>query len=633
MIHADRFPLRRRVLALCAAAATGFSLVVPANAAIVAKPVEHSAENAGLKLTPLGTYESGIYAESAAEIVAFHPASKRILTVNAVSGEVDILDASDAANPQKVSTVSVGGDKEINSVAVRRDGLAVAAVQQADKTQQGEALFFDVSTGKELGRVGVGSLPDNVHITADGSYALLANEGEPSNELNATGDDYAVDPEGSVSVIALPKTVSAPTEADARIADFRAFDGTTLPEGVRVFGPEAHDAKPSIDFEPEYITSADGVAYVTIQEANAIAVLDIASATVTKILPAHITDHSQVPLDTSNKDGAAQLRTLGVKGLSMPDSIGAFKAGAKTYFATANEGDAREWGVAEDEGGTGVYTEETELKDLIKEGKVCEGALGDVVLDEVANKKVAGNLKVTNASGWNEEKGCFDEVYSYGTRSFSIYDEAGNVVFDSSSQFEEISAKLHAEAVLNHNADNESAEFDDRSDNKGPEPEALAIGKVGDKTYAFVGAERLGGIFVYDVTEPANAKFTTYVNNRDFSTDEFPQAGDLGPEGFAFVDKKDSPTGNYMLIVGNEVSGTTTTYDIKNLLPEPPADDKDDSDGGFSSGSAQGSSAGTVVGIFALIAAIVGMLFAPGVRDLILRVLPENLRSELEKYF
>lgn len=93
---------------------------------------------------------------------------------------------------------------------------------------------------------------------------------------------------------------------------------------------------------------------------------------------------------------------------------------------------------------------------------------------------------------------------------------------------------------------------------------------MGDKTYAFVGAERLGGIFVYDVTEPANAKFTTYVNNRDFSTDEFPQAGDLGPEGFAFVDKKDSPTGNYMLIVGNEVSGTTTTYDIKNLLPNLP---------------------------------------------------------------
>ncbi|HFG8782290.1 TPA: hypothetical protein ACGIZR_001824 [Corynebacterium striatum] len=166
-----------------------------------------------------------------------------------------------------------------------------------------------------------------------------------------------------------------------------------------------------------------------------------------------------------------------------------------SYALLTNEGDARKWGVAEDEGGTGVYTDETELKDLIKEGKVCEGTLGDVALNEVANKKVAGNLKVTNASGWNEE----------------------------------ISAKLHAEGVLNHNADNESAEFDDRSDNKGPEPEALAIGKVGDKTYAFVGAERLGGIFVYDVTDPANAKFTTYVNNRDFSTDEFSQAGDLIP--------------------------------------------------------------------------------------------------------
>ena len=79
--------------------------------------------------------------KSAAEIVAYHAASQRILTVNARSGEIDILDASDPTQPRKIGAISAGGDKEINSVAVRPDGLAVAAVQQADKTDSGEALF------------------------------------------------------------------------------------------------------------------------------------------------------------------------------------------------------------------------------------------------------------------------------------------------------------------------------------------------------------------------------------------------------------------------------------------------------------------------------------------------------------
>lgn len=587
--------------------------------------------------------------------MAFHPASKRILTVNAHAGQIDVLDASDPTKLTLIGSISAGEGKEINSVAVRPDGLAVAAVQQADKTEEGEALFFnaaaeDLATA-ELGRVMVGALPDNVHITADGGYALLANEGEPSNELNAEGTDYVTDPEGSVSVIKLPEGVEAPTQADARIADFSAFDGQPLPEGVRVFGPSGHDSKPSIDFEPEYITSQDGKAFVTLQEANAIGVIDIESATVEKILPAHIADHSTVPLDPSNKDDKAELRTIPVKGLSMPDSIGAFTAGGHTYFATANEGDAREWGVEEKDGGSGVYTDEVELKDVVEDGQVCEGALGDVDLDKLADKKEAGNLKLSNASGWNEEKGCFDELYAYGSRSFSIYDAEGNVVFDSGAEFEKITAELNEPGVFHHNADNESAEFDDRSDNKGPEPEALTIGTVGDRTYAFIGAERVGGIFVYDVTDPATSSFVTYVNNRDFSTDESAAAGDLGPEGFAFVDKADSPNGEYLLIVGNEVSGTTTVYSVEDLLAgdkddeekpdenpdENPGDDSQDQDDQNKDGQSSRPStaaiiAGSVIGAIAALAAAVGLLRAPGIRETVLSLAPAPLREQLEKF-
>jgi alkaline phosphatase len=619
------------------AACLALSCAPAANAHIVDNVLERSADDAAVKLSPIGSYEAGVMGKSAAEIVAYHAASQRILTVNAQSGKVDILDASDPTNPNKVASVSAGGDKEINSVTVRPDGLAIAAVQQADKTENGEALLFDAASGDELGRVPLGALPDNVHITKDGAYALTANEGEPSDELTADGTEYAKDPEGTVSVISLPDGVAAPSVADVRTADFRAFDGpdAELDPSIRVFGPENHHNKPSLDFEPEYISSADGKAYVTLQENNAIGVVDIASATVEKVLPAHIADHSVVPLDPSNKDGEAKLRTIPVHGLSMPDSIGAFQTNGQTYFATANEGDARDWG---------GYTDEVKLKELVEEGQVCDS----VDLPEgIEDKKYAGNLKLSNASGWNEEKGCFDGLYSFGSRSFSIYDAEGNVAFDSGSDFEEITKDIEG---LNFNADNEDPDFDDRSNNKGPEPEALTIGSVRDRTYAFIGMERVGGIFVYDVTDPAQAEFVTYTNNRDFTVDYDEDnvaatslAGDLGPEGLTFVSKEDSPTADALLIAGNEVSGTTTVFSVADLVggAQAEGDDADSDENGDDTPGASlpddgsgssfiGKGIGIIAGVIALGAMLSGVLhFMPQVADQFYKMLPEPIRQLL----
>ena len=202
--------------------------------------------------------------------------------------------------------------------------------------------------------------------------------------------------------------------------------------------------------------------------------------------------------------------------------------------------------------------------------------------------------------------------------------------------------------MFHHNASNDSAEFDDRSDNKGPEPEALTIGTVGERTYAFIGAERVGGIFVYDVTDPQNAKFETYVNNRDFSTDEFADAGDLGPEGFAFVDKKDSPNGEYLLLVGNEVSGTTTVYSVEDLLASDEDDDdssdNDNNDGNdgevkgddaaklASSYSSRGFLTGSLISIIAGVAVAAGVMTNPAIRDFVLGAVPAELRAQLEKF-
>lgn len=89
------------------------------------------------------------------------------------------------------------------------------------------------------------------------------------------------------------------------------------------------------------------------------------------------------------------------------------------------------------------------------------------------------------------------------------------------------------------------------------------MGTINGKTYAFVSLERMGGIMVYDVTNPEQPSFEVYQLDRDFSADpESGKAGDLGPEGLYFVSASESPSGKDLLIVGNEVSGTTAVYEI-----------------------------------------------------------------------
>ena len=537
--------LRRSAVALCAALATSVSLTAPAHAAIVDNPVVHSAPGAALSLAPIGTYETGIFDESAAEIVTYHAASQRVLTVNAQSGQIDVLDISDPTEPVKVASVDGGAGTTINSVDVRADGLAVATVEPATKTDAGTLLFFDAAAEQPvaLGEVAVGALPDMVTITADGAYALVANEGEPA-------EDYSVDPEGSVSVVSLPETVTAATDADVRTADFRAYNAPgALPEGVRVFGPEGTENTVAQNLEPEYITVQDGTAYVSLQENNALAVVDIETATVTDILPLGTVDHSVVPLDVSARDDQINITPWPVKGHLMHDSIASYEVSGVTYIVTANEGDARDW-----EG----YSEEARVKNLT----LCEDFNG-MTAEEIADLQKdenLGRLTVTTADGYNEERGCYDEIYSFGSRGFSIVDENGERVFNSDDQFERITALASPE---NFNSNHKEANLEGRSDDKGPEPEGVTLGEIDGRTYAFIGLERIGGIMVYDVTDPARATFVTYVNNRDFTAPaDSPEAGDLGAEGLVFIPAADSPNGENLVVVGNEVSGTTTIFEI-----------------------------------------------------------------------
>lgn len=217
-----------------------------------------------------------------------------------------------------------------------------------------------------------------------------------------------------------------------------------------------------------------------------------------------------------------------------PDAIGSYTAAGTTYLVTANEGDAREWG---------DYAEAVRAKDLGSDGRapVCADS---PVAGKLGNADL-GRLNVTIENGLDADRGCYEELYSFGGRSFAIWTTDGELVWDSGSSFEEVTA---AAAPEYFNSNHSESNLEGRSDDKGPEPESVTIGELSGRTYAFVGFERVGGIAAYDISDPASPTFVTYVNNRDFSQSvddggDLAMAGDLGPEGVAFIPADESPSG------------------------------------------------------------------------------------------
>jgi len=392
----------------------------------------------------------------------------------------------------------------------------------------------------------VGALPDMVKFSPDGHWLLVANEGEPDS-YNSTNPP-SIDPEGSVSVIDMS---AGAVNATVRTADFRAFNSGNLPAGVRIYGP---NATPAQDFEPEYIAvSADSTrAWVTLQENNALAVVDIPNGVVTDILPLGFKDHNQsgAGLDASDQDNAINIRPWPLKGIYCPDAIDAYNFRGATYLVMANEGDTREWpGFREDV-------------------RLSTRTLDPVAFPNGADLKRTNNLgrlAVSSVDGDLDGDGDLDEIYSYGARSFSVRDTGGNLIFDSGDQLERITAAAYP---TNFNASHGNNSFDNRSPSKGPEPEGVALGKVAGRMLAFIGFERIGGVAVYDVTNPFDVGFVDYVNTRNFAgAFNFATSGDLGPEGLHFISADDSPNGKPLLVVAHEVSGSTVIFQVNKLTP------------------------------------------------------------------
>lgn len=475
--------------------------------------------------------------EMGSEIVAFDKDTKKMFVTNGATNSIDVFSltygvSSKTTTMSKIDSFDLSEyGSSVQSVAAKDGKIAVAVGSSSKATIKGKVVIFDTN-GTLLSQTVVGYLPDMVTFNEDGTKIIVANEGEP----DATTGTY-VDATGSVGVITIASADSSENANGYAEVDFSKAILTSSSDGieVRLGGTPSNDK--ALDIEPEYITISGNYAYVTLQENNAIAKINISGTTPVLELVKSLGAKNYSTLNTIDieEEGQVLMKNYSeLYGLYMPDSISSYSVDSKTYLVTANEGDGREWLDSNDEV---VFADEAKISKL---------SLADAISSEYSSEN---DLKVITDMGKNSD-GKYEKLYTLGARSFSIWDENGTLVFDSGDEISKLTSKIMPKLF---NQDN--GEIDGRSGNKGVEPEALAVGKIGSKVYAFVGLERQNAIVVYDITSPEKAKFVKYIITEN--------DGDISPEGMKFVSKEDSPTGNALLMVSYEISGSTSVYEIK----------------------------------------------------------------------
>jgi len=508
-------------------------------------------------IVEFANFETGF--DGGSEVVVHE--NGQLFVTNGALGRIDVFDLATKTLADSYDLTFLPGFDGVQSVAVK-NGLVAVAVSTPDVTnssilgdinegQNGYVVLIDVASGQIIDRVTVGNLPDMVTFNADGTKIIVANEGEFSGE-----SDLDRDPIGSISVI----DVSNLIDPQVTTLDFSSIDGLEVQfaeAGIRL-GPDASLLR---GLEPEYISVEGDLAYVSLQEANSIAVFNIAENTLVDLFSLGTVDHSQVGNELDpNDDGEINIQTFdNLVGLRMPDAIDTFTVDGKTYIITANEGDGR-----------GDITDGLEdvpnpaRADEARVGDILDGEVPGVSVDESVDTTGLERLIISITDGDDDGDGDIDTLHAFGSRSFTIFDTDGNVVFDSGSEFEAIIAELAPERFNNDDGEPIASEDDNRSDAKGPEPEAVTVGEVNGVLYAFIGLERDSGIVIYNIADPANATFVDYISGYGG------QSGDhVAPETIAFIPADESASGTAQIAVAYEVSGETVVYDLGGVIPEP----------------------------------------------------------------
>ena len=498
-----------------------------------------------IELNYIGSFDPSGASTSTCEIVVHDPVSQRLFTTSAIAGFLDIINFSNPAAPTLVSSINMNTYGGVTSVAVKNGVVAVAS-PNADETLNGSVVFFDTN-GTFLKQVTVGALPDMITFSPDGTKVMTANEGQP----NA---NYSIDPEGSISIINIAGGIPNLNQSNVTTLLFTAYNAqetALIASGVRKL---KLTSTLSQDFEPEYITiSADSQkAWVTLQENNAIVEINLTTSTISDIWALGAKDVS-IPgngMDISDNNGQVLIANWPIKAFYMPDAVANYTVGGTTYLVTANEGDEKE------------YTGFVERTTVGASTYILDAALYPhaAVLKQSYNM---GRFRVSNLSGNTDADTDFEVISAVGSRSFSIFNATTKqIVFDSGDDFEKYTA---ANLPTLFNADHSDNISKGRSRAKGPEPEGVAIAQISNQTFAFISLERVGGVMVYNITNPNNVTFVEYKNSRSTSA----WSGDNGPEGITYIKPENSPNGTPYILVANEISGTITIFEVdRNALSD-----------------------------------------------------------------
>ena len=538
--------------------------VLTASTLVFAGQFPALANEAAVKVTEISSITSGD-GEGSAEIATFHAGSKRVFATNGVKNTIDIFDISDVSNPKKVGSVALSPyGNDVTSVAAGKD-VVVAVVNVADKfsatgvptTTNGKIVVFDTN-GKVLSSPDVlGVLPDSVSFAPNGTTALVAIEAQPvcAKDDPATAakedTDYtkASDPVGGVTVVDL-------SNPSAPVLRFAGFDQFTVSEmrakGIAVSSVVNNVSK---DFEPEFVSAVDNnYAYVTIQEANAIGKLNIQSATFESITRAFESRVARVARDTSDRDAGAGPRTYAnVIGASQPDAIAGFTVGAGQYFVTANEGDAREY---------------TCLNDDLRASALKVDAKRFPDWKTLSGNAALGRAKVNPTIGDKDGDGDIDTIHLRGSNSMTMY-RNGIAIWDSADLLDQIQTQAFGVANINgsHSLSSDKSTMNyvgqDRSDDKGGEPEGVAVGMVGDRRIAILGLERMTALAIFDITAPGNPVFQEWLQMLPTKATPAKDVKHWSPEGIVFVPANKSPSGKALIITSYELSGSLSIHQIE----------------------------------------------------------------------
>jgi DNA-binding beta-propeller fold protein YncE len=495
-----------------------------------------------VRLKEQGSYRTGVFNQRAAVGNAFDPVSGHLFVINQYDNTVDVLDASDPQHLTLITKINSGNFGPRSDGLAVHQGLVAVLVDNHVAHLSGALAFYDVD-GNFLNYVNVGAQPEMVAFTPDGLQVVVTNEGEAN-------DAFTIDPVGSISIVDLSVGVASLGQQHVTTLSLSHFDGGPIDPNVRIIAPGATVGE---DLEPErlVINAAGTQALVVCQENNAVVEVDLVNKTLLNLWGLGYKDHLDFEneLDPSDRDAGYSPDTWPVWGMYQPDGVGLFSLFGQEILVTANEGASRV---------SSGFDEEARIGELV---------LDPVIFPEAAEMQVEeelGRLKVTTSTGNTDEDPEFEALYSFGGRSFSLWRSDGQQVYDSGGELEWLVAMEDRDHFNCAAEDNDS--FDERSDDRGPEPEGLVIGDVAGRHMLFLGLSQVGGVVVVDLHNPfERVEFQQWKNTRVFSgSPELDTAGDLSPDGLTYVkaEQEEDPS---LLFVSYEVSGSTTAFRVDTL--------------------------------------------------------------------